>query len=40
VRLSELPEKETLGFLQACRAMRILDEVTRVLASTRRIGFL
>lgn len=40
VRLSELPEKETLGFLQACRAMGILDEVTRVLASTRRIGFL
>jgi len=40
VRLSDLPERETLGFLQACRAMRILDEVGRVLASTRRIGFL
>ncbi|HET6411913.1 MAG TPA: DUF4388 domain-containing protein [Anaeromyxobacter sp.] len=40
VRLSERPERDTLAFLQACRAMRILDEVTRVLASTRRMGFL
>lgn len=40
VRLSELPERETLAFLQACRLMRILDDVARVLASTRRIGFM
>jgi len=40
VRLSERPERDTLAFLQACRAMRILDEVTRVLASTRRMGFM
>ena len=40
VHLSERPERETLAFLQACRAMRILDEVARVLASTRRMGFM
>jgi ActR/RegA family two-component response regulator len=40
VRLSDRTERDTLAFLQACRAMRILDEVTRVLASTRRMGFL
>jgi hypothetical protein len=40
VRLSELPERETLAFLQACRLMRIVDDVARVLASTRRIGFM
>jgi CheY-like chemotaxis protein len=40
VRLSELPERDALAFLQACRVMRVLDEVERVLASTRRIGFM
>jgi CheY-like chemotaxis protein len=40
VRLSELPEKDALAFLQACRVMRVLDEAERVLASTRRIGFM
>lgn len=40
VRLSERTERDTLAFLQACRAMRILDEVERVLASTRRMGFM
>lgn len=40
VRLSDRPERDTLAFLQACRAMRILDEVARVLASTRRMGFM
>jgi CheY-like chemotaxis protein len=40
VRLSELPERETLAFLEACRVMRVLDEVERVLASTRRMGFM
>jgi CheY-like chemotaxis protein len=39
-RLSELPEKDALAFLQACRVMRVLDEADRVLASTRRIGFM
>jgi hypothetical protein len=40
LRLTELPEREALAFLQACRVMRILDDVARVLASTRRIGFM
>jgi hypothetical protein len=40
VRLSDRPERDTLAFLQGCRAMRILDEVARVLAGTRRIGFM
>lgn len=40
VRLSEVPERDALAFLQACRVMRVLDEVERVLASTRRIGFM
>jgi CheY-like chemotaxis protein len=40
VRLSELPERDALAFLEACRVMRVLDEVDRVLASTRRIGFM
>jgi len=40
VRLSEMPEREALGFLQACRVMRVLDEVDRVLAGTRRMGFM
>jgi ActR/RegA family two-component response regulator len=40
LRLTELPERDALAFLQACRVMRILDDVARVLASTRRIGFM
>jgi hypothetical protein len=40
VRLSELPERDALAFLEACRVMGVLDEVERVLASTRRIGFM
>jgi CheY-like chemotaxis protein len=40
VRLSELPERDALAFLEACRVMRVLDEAERVLASTRRIGFM
>ncbi len=40
VALSELPERDALAFLQACRVMRVLDEVDRVLASTRRMGFM
>lgn len=40
VRLSDLPEREVLAFLQACRVMRVLDEAERVLASTKRIGFM
>ncbi|HTN54319.1 MAG TPA: DUF4388 domain-containing protein [Anaeromyxobacter sp.] len=39
-RLSELPERDALAFLQACRVLRVLDEVERVLASTRRMGFM
>ncbi len=40
VRLSEVQERDALAFLQACRVMRVLDEVERVLAGTRRIGFM
>jgi ActR/RegA family two-component response regulator len=40
VRLSEMEERDALAFLHACRVMRVLDEVERVLASTRRIGFM
>jgi CheY-like chemotaxis protein len=40
VALSELPERDALAFLQACRLMRVLDEVERVMASTKRIGFM
>jgi len=40
VALSEMPERDALAFLQACRVMRVLDEVDRVLASTRRMGFM
>jgi len=40
VALADLPERDALAFLQACRVMRILDEVERVLASSRRIGFM
>jgi CheY-like chemotaxis protein len=40
LRLCELPERDALAFLQACRVMRVLEDVERVLASTRRIGFM
>jgi CheY-like chemotaxis protein len=40
VQLSDMPERDALAFLQACRIMRVLDEAERVLASTRRIGFM
>jgi hypothetical protein len=40
VALSELRERDALAFLQACRHMGLLDVVDRVLASTRRIGFM
>ncbi len=40
VRLADMPERDALAFLQACRVMRVLDEAERVLASTRRIGFM
>lgn len=40
IRLSDVAERDALAFLQACRVMRVLDEVERVLASTRRIGFM
>ena len=40
VALSRLPERESLAFLQALRVMRVLDDVERVLAGTRRIGFM
>jgi hypothetical protein len=40
VVLSGLREREALAFLQACRHMGVLDEVDRVMASTRRIGFM
>jgi CheY-like chemotaxis protein len=38
--LARLPEREALAFLQALRVMRVLDDVERVLAGTRRIGFM
>ena len=38
--LARLPEREAMAFLQACRVMRVVDEVERVLAGTRRIGFM
>lgn len=38
--LSDMPERDAMAFLQACRLMRVLDEAKRVLASTRRMGFM
>lgn len=38
--LSDMAERDALAFLQACRLMRVLDEAKRVLASTRRMGFM
>ena len=40
VALSGLVERDALAFLVACRHLGILDTVDRVLASTRRIGFM
>lgn len=40
VRLGDMAERDALAFLQACRIMRVLEDVERVLASTRRIGFM
>lgn len=40
LRLTDLPERDALAFLQACRVMRVLDDAGRVLASTRRMGFM
>ncbi len=40
LQLSDLPERDALAFLQACRVMRVLDDAERVLASTRRIAFM
>lgn len=40
VALSGLVEREALAVLQGCRHLGLLDEVARVLASTRRIGFM
>jgi CheY-like chemotaxis protein len=40
VALSDLPERETLALLDALRALRVLDTADRVLASSRRTGFM
>ncbi len=40
VALADLTERDALAILQACRVMRVLDEVERALASTRRMGFM
>ena len=40
VILSGLSERSALSFLQACRDLCLLDEVSRVLSGTRRMGFL
>lgn len=40
LKLSDLPEREALAFLHACRLMGVLDEVERVLAGTRRMAFM
>ena len=40
VALSDLPEREALAFLHACRLMDLLDEAERVLAGTRRMAFM
>jgi hypothetical protein len=40
LRLTDLPERDALAFLQGCRVIRVLDEAERVLASTRRMGFM
>lgn len=40
LKLSDLPEREAMAFLHACRLMGVLDEVERVLAGTRRMAFM
>ncbi|HEU4384754.1 MAG TPA: response regulator [Anaeromyxobacteraceae bacterium] len=40
LRLTDLPEREAMAFLQACRLMGVLDDVERVLAGTRRMAFM
>ncbi len=40
LQLADLPEREALAFLHACRLMGVLDEVERVLAGTRRMAFM
>jgi hypothetical protein len=40
LRLTDLPERDALAFLLGCRVTRVLDEAERVLASTRRMGFM
>jgi CheY-like chemotaxis protein len=40
VALARLPEREAMAFLQALRIMRVLDDVSSVLAGTKRIGFM
>ena len=40
VLLSHLAERDALAFLQGCRDLGLLDEVSRVLARTHRIGFM
>jgi CheY-like chemotaxis protein len=38
--LSDLPERDTLALLDALRVLRVLDTADRVLASSRRTGFM
>lgn len=38
--LSDLPERDTLALLDALRVLRVLDTAERVLASSRRTGFM
>jgi CheY-like chemotaxis protein len=38
--LSDLPERDTLALLEALRVLRVLDTADRVLASSRRTGFM
>jgi CheY-like chemotaxis protein len=40
VVLSGMPERDALAFLLGCREIGVLDEVSRVLSGTRRIGFM
>ncbi len=40
VALSRLSERESLAFLQALRVMRVLDDVSRVMSDTSRMGFM
>ena len=40
LRLTDLSERDALAFLLGCRVLRVLDHAERVLASTRRMGFM